>query len=214
MTALFAVFGTGILASLSPCVYPLIPITLGFFGTQADGQRKTGVLAYAAGQILSFIVLGSLAVMAGEVLGFTSESPAVRASVGVILLAASLISFSGRLPGFLSRIQLPGLGSSVPGAFGAFALGAGSALVASPCTSPLLAGVLALMASTATLGQGLLLMTSYAAGFSFLFVLLGLGALNLKRLPRAGRWMQRLHQVGAAALGLTGLYFLARALTG
>lgn len=215
ITAFAAVFGTGVLASLSPCVYPLIPITLGFFGTQAGESKKRGVMAYALGQIIAFLILGAVAVFAEETLGFTSESRWVNVCVGLVLLASGWVSWSGKLPTLPRAFQVSRYfpQASGKGFLGAFVLGAGSALVASPCTSPLLAGVLALMAESGTFSRGLILMLFYAVGFSSLFVLLGLGALNLRKLPRAGQWMNYLHKLGAAALLIMGVFFIFKVYT-
>ena len=84
-------------------------------------------------------------------------------------------------------------------------------MVASPCTSPILAGVLALMAGHATVSRGLTLMFCYSAGFSFLFVVVGLGAERLPRLPRSGRWMLLLQRAGAGALLVMGGSFCVKA---
>ncbi len=210
-TAFAAVFGAGLLASLSPCVYPLLPITLGFIGTQAQGRRRQGVLAYASGQVAALVALGAFAVLAGESLGFSSESPAVCLGTGLLLLVAGLVSLSGRLPAFLSRVGGGGGGVSPRGLLGAFALGVGSALVASPCTSPILAGVLALMASSQTVARGLALMLCYSLGFSALFVLLGLGLLRLGRLPRSGPWLTQVHRLSSLLLLGAGVYWVHKA---
>jgi thiol:disulfide interchange protein DsbD len=205
LTQLFATFGTGVLASLSPCVYPILPITVGFLTGQAGERRRSRVVWYAVGQSLTFGCLGVVAVLAGETLGFSSESPAVNLAMGTLLVAAAAISALGRVPAFLQRLG-PSR-AAVGGTMEAFALGAGSALLVSPCTSPILAGVLAMMATASQLWTGVVLMLIYSFGFSFLFLVLGLG---LVRLPRSGRWMVWFHRLSAALLTAAGGYYLAR----
>jgi thiol:disulfide interchange protein DsbD len=201
-----AVFGAGLLASLSPCVYPLLPITLGFFGANASRRRTTLVLAYFLGQIAAFVTVGAATVALGETLGFTSESRWANLGVGAVLLIAGAVSLSGNLPVFLSR----GVPRRLPGGLtGALLLGVGSAVVASPCTSPILAGVLATLATEESRIHGILLMTIYASGFSALFLGLSLG---LMRLPRSGPWLLRVQHASALLLLGAGVYYVGQAL--
>ena len=214
LAKLVAVFGTGMLASLSPCVYPVLPITLGFIGTQSGAGRRAKILSYAFGQVLALVGLGMIAVYLGETLGFFSQSRSVRISMGIFLLAAAALSFAGRLPGFFSRLNRFSmkLGSNKPhGALGAFLLGVGSAILLSPCTSPILGGILAMMATSTTMLQGVALMVFYSLGFTSLFVALGIGMLKLSTLPRAGKWMMYSQWAGSGLLAMAGGYYLITA---
>ena len=215
MTVFFGVFGAGLLASLSPCVYPLIPITVGYFGTQTESRKCLNIFIYACGQVFSFVAIGAFAVWAGETLGFSSESKEVNLTVGILLILAGVWSFFGKMPAVFYRLSIfkkvSGVLGSVKGPFGAFLLGAGSALVASPCTTPILGGILAMMASSATLIKGLFLMFFYALGFTSLFLALGLGLLNLKRLPKSGMWLQYLNRASSALLVIAGSYYIWKA---
>lgn len=208
---IFGAFGAGLLASLSPCVYPLIPITVGFLGTLTHRRNRLRLLAFAVGQTLTFVVLGMVAVKAGETFGFSSESREVNIGVGVVLIGAGIFSLLGRLPMFTSKWN-HALGSvgrrSMTGVLGAAAVGVGTALVASPCSSPILAGVLAMMASSLTLTRGAILMSLYGIGFSFVFILLGLGLAKLSSLPRSGRWMVYVNRLGSCVLVAAGVYFV------
>lgn len=206
------VFGTGILASLSPCVYPMLPITLGFLGSQSEGKgSKKAVISYTLGQCLALFILGIVAVQIGETFGFSSQSRSVQLAIGGFLVLAGIVSWRGRLPAFLSRLNVgSGLTSllSRGGLFAAFLLGVSAALVASPCTSPILGGVLALMATASSFQAGMLLMLFYSMGFSLLFLLLGLGVLRMNRLPRSGRWLQGVHKLNSLFLIGAGTYYL------
>jgi cytochrome c biogenesis protein CcdA len=205
-------FAAGLLASLSPCVYPLIPLTIGFLGTQSQSGNRGRLLAFATGQTLTFVLLGIIAVKAGETFGFASESREVNLLVGVILIISGVFSGMGRLPSFTGKWNhLSGkVSSRNTGILGAIVVGVGSALVASPCSSPILAGVLAMMATTSTLASGSLLMALYGVGFSFVFILIGLGLAKLSSLPKNGRWMNRVHQLGSSLLVVAGIYFLTK----
>jgi thiol:disulfide interchange protein DsbD len=205
-------FGGGVLASLSPCVYPLIPITLGYFGSQTDvgGARFARIALYGLGQIVGFVLIGFLAVRLGEIFGFTSESRWLNLVVGLGLLAFGIVSVQGRLPGVFDRWNQWNhrfLSNFSHGKFSAFILGLSSAFVASPCTTPILSGVLAMLATQQEATVGFFAMISYSLGFSGLFLALGFGLLRLSKLPRAGLWMKRIHSVSTGLLILAGGYF-------
>jgi cytochrome c-type biogenesis protein len=210
---IFAAFGAGLLASLSPCVYPLIPITVGFLGTQSQSGNRLRLLAFSAGQTLTFVLLGIIAVQAGETFGFASESRGVHIAVGLVLIISGLFSLVGKLPTFTSKWNnISGRLSNwkISGTIGALTVGIGSALVASPCSSPILAGVLAMMASSSTLATGAFLMAFYGIGFSFVFILIGIGLAKLSSLPRNGNWMNYVHKTGSILLLIAGIFYLVR----
>lgn len=200
-------FGAGLATSLSPCVYPMIPITVGFLGASRGAGR---VLGFFTGQVLAFTALGVIAVSLGEILGFSSEIPAVQIGTGAMLLLLAYASFAEKLPKFfygLNRLQ--GMGNADT-FFGALLVGATSAAVASPCTSPVVGGMLAALSQIEERGWGIVLMFAFAVGLSFLFLLLGLGLTKASRLPRAGAWMKGVHKGSSVLLGLGGIYFMAR----
>jgi thiol:disulfide interchange protein DsbD len=218
------VFWAGFLAALSPCVYPMLPITLGYFGTQVGTDRHAKILLYVLGQSFTLAVLGMVVVWAGETLGFTSESPWINGTIGIFLLLVAVMAWRGRMPAFLERwnnLQQRSQRHSMSQAGGgdqkqrrgygaAFLVGASSALMASPCTTPILSGVLATMATAHTWVQGVWLMILYSIGFSSLFLMLGLGLMKLVHLPRSGRWLTVVHRVSAVLLGAAGVYYMSK----
>ncbi len=206
-------FGAGILASLSPCVYPLIPVTVGFIGAQSSAgiKYRRKLLAFLLGQVVVMTALGVITVSLGETLGFTAEDPKVRRSVGILLLLFGVFALVGKLPAFFDRINAKSqkMGEGKAGSLlSAFLLGVGSALLASPCTTPILSGILALIASSQTLLSGTFLMFSYSIGFVFLFGVIGFCLLKANSLPRSGTWMNYVHKVGGILLVLAGFYYL------
>ncbi len=205
---LFTIFGAGILASLSPCVYPLLPITVGYFGSTGKSGRKSKITLYILGQAVTLTALGWLTVKSGESLGFTSQNPYVNLVTGILLVGAGVYSLLNLNPRFTEKwnrnFSVRNLGA---GLWGAFLLGASSALLASPCTTPILSGVLALMASENSVGVGLLSMLFYTLGFSLLLLALGLGLLQVKTLPRSGPWLTWLHRISGILLISAGLYY-------
>lgn len=217
LTQAMGVFGTGILASLSPCVYPMLPITLGFIGKQADGQsRSAAIWLYTLGQCLALFSIGIIAVQLGETLGFSSQSPWVQIPIGILLLLLGVASWLGKMPRFASRwnsiSNTMTETASKRGLAGAFLLGVSAALVASPCTSPILGGVLALLSTSSSLVEGMALMFLYSVGFSVLFLFAGLGILRASRLPRSGPWLARIHALSSLLLVGAGVYYLIQPL--
>jgi cytochrome c biogenesis protein CcdA len=210
-------FGAGVLASLSPCVYPLLPITVGFVGSRGSGGTGRALGLFVLGQSVTFALMGWVTVQLGETLGFASESGAINIALGAFVLLMGVFSLRGSLPAFLvkggDRAQAflsRGAYSGRPGSWAPLALGAGAALVASPCTSPILGGVLTLIASAGTALRGSLLMFAYALGFSGMLALAAAGLLNLRRLPRSGPWLIYLHRASIAILFACGFYYLYR----
>ncbi len=241
MTQLVSSFGAGLLASLTPCVYPLVPITLGMIGarTQAGSKLQTAqrlrIFLFFLGQAASFVSLGVIAATLGESFGFSSEFKSIRVAVGVLLIVAGIVSWRGVLPSIasswnrltsifdlsmpigksLAKGHQPAEGAANPSQKSfilslllAFSVGIGSALVASPCSSPILGGVLALLASRSTLSWGATLMFVYSMGFSLLFLGLGFGFTQLSRIPKSGDWMIWVHRLSSALLIATGLFWL------
>lgn len=209
MLALGGSFFAGVVTSLTPCVYPMLPITLGFLGAKTESSnRRLRFVLFFAGQVLTLTLLGSIAVALGEVFGFSSEMRSVQLVAAILLAVMAYFSFRGELPAFFNRIPLL-QGFSGQTVFGAFALGATSALLASPCTSPVLGGILVALSTEADLFKGVMCMAAYATGLSSLFLLIGLGLMRLSKLPRAGAWMTIVHKASTVLLALGSLYFFA-----
>lgn len=208
----FGAFGAGLGTSLSPCVYPMIPITLGFLGSAGAGKthRNRRILGFFFGQVIAFTSLGILAVTLGEFLGFSSEIPSVQFATGILLLLFAYFSFFDRLPAFFYRMGNSKSTGSAATFSGAFLVGASSAAVASPCTSPVVGGMLAALSQVENRLWGMTLMLSFALGLSILFLVIGLGLAKTSSLPRAGLWMTRIHKGSSFLLAIGGLYFLSK----
>jgi thioredoxin:protein disulfide reductase len=207
-------FLAGVLTSLTPCVYPLIPITVGIFGARQPEHRARSVAlsaTYVGGIAVTYSVLGVFAALSGKAFGSALSSPWVVAVLAIFLvaLAASMFgAFELSLPASLQ--QRLGI---VRGAGFAHALGMGlvAGLVAAPCTGPVLAGVLTYVATRRSAVLGFWMLFSYALGMGLLFFVLGASSLKL---PRSGAWMETVKSVlgvalVAAAVGLL-LPFLPR----
>jgi thiol:disulfide interchange protein DsbD len=197
----FAVlFLAGVLTSLTPCVYPLIPITVGVFGAREPHHRARSVAlsaTYVGGIAITYSVLGVAAALSGRAFGSALSSPwaVVVLSIFMLALAASMFgAFDLNLP---SSVQEK-LGL-VRGAGFAHALGMGlvAGIVAAPCTGPVLAGVLAYVATRRSALLGFWMLFSYALGMGMLFFVLGATSVKL---PRSGAWMETVKSVLGVAL--------------
>jgi thioredoxin:protein disulfide reductase len=184
------VFAGGLLTALTPCVYPLIPITVSVFGArQAEGRGKALLLtsAYIVGMGAVFSALGVLAAKTGQAFGSMLGSPWVVTGLALFLLALATSMFGAFELALPSALQgrLNSVGGS--GVTGAFLMGSVSGFLAAPCTGPVLTGLLAFVASTQSTGLGAALLFIYALGIGVPFFLIGVFTV---RLPRSGVWME------------------------
>lgn len=211
LAALGLVFVAGILASLTPCVYPLIPITIGVFGARESDSRLqsfTLSLVYVLGIAITYSVLGVIAAIFGTVFGGAMQSPWVLGGIAVIFIALGLSSlgmFEIRLPGNL-QTRLSQAGGNGYG--GALLMGLFAGIIAAPCVGPIVAGVLVYVAQQQDVLLGILLLMTFAFGMGLLFIILGTFSGLLARLPKSGGWMDGVKvAIGAVFLGVA-LYYL------
>lgn len=205
------VFGAGILASLSPCIYPLIPVTIGVLGARQADSRREGFalsLSYVTGIVVMYSALGLVAALVGTVFGGFFQNlwfQGLIATVFIVLGLGCLGVYDIRLPaGLQDRISKTGGG----GHAGAFAMGLGAGVLAVPCVGPVVAGILVYVADQGDVMLGWSLLTVFAVGMGLLFLVVGTFSSALQRLPRAGGWMEGVKAVfGAVFLGV-GLYYL------
>ena len=173
--------------SLTP---PLIPITVGVFGARNPEHRarSAGLSAtYVAGIAVTYSALGLFAALSGKAFGSALGSPWVAGAMALFLfaLAASMFgAFDLSLPASLGT-RLGGLGGA--GYAHAFGMGLAAGVVAAPCTGPVLAGVLAFVATQRSVALGFWMLFSYAVGMGTLFFVIGVTSLKL---PRSGPWME------------------------
>ncbi len=203
----FAVaFAGGLATSLTPCVYPLIPITVSIFGARKASRREAMVLSglYVAGIAVMYSALGVGAALTGKAFGSVMQSPWVIGFVALVLaaMAASMFgAFELRLPyGWLASL------SSVGGAgrAGALAMGLVAGIIAAPCTGPVLAAALAFVATKGSVAFGFAVMFVYALGMGLLFFLIGAFSISL---PKGGPWMDAVKSVfGVALLAAAGVF--------
>lgn len=214
LVSVAAAFGGGLLAGLSPCVYPMIPIISAYVASRSTGNKSVGgsfvlSLAYVAGMAVVYSILGMIAALTGSLFGRISTSPWALLIVAnlLILYALNILELLPLpFPGRWSRApREPGAGG-VPGAF---LIGAGSGLVASPCTSPVLMGLLTFVATNQSVVYGAALMFAFSMGMGALLIVVGTFSGLALALPRPGRWMVAVKKLmGLLMLGLAEYYLI------
>ncbi len=197
LSALPFLYLAGVLTSLTPCIYPMIPITAAIVGgANADGTRppmaRTLVLtlSYVIGLATVYALLGVVAGLTGTMFGTVSTNPWLYFAMANLLVLAALSMLDVlpiRLPATLmTRAATAGTGGR---ALGAFVMGAMSGLVAAPCGAPVMAAVLTWVSTTGSAALGFLYLFAFSVGMCSLLVAVGLSSGLVSRLPRAGAWM-------------------------
>lgn len=206
------VFLAGVLTSFTPCVYPMIPVTVTYIGGTSAGSKGHAfrrTLVYVLGMAAVYAALGAFAALTHRFFGSISTNPWIYFFVANIIILFGLnmldvIPF--RLPGFLTRSG----GGGVRGYTGAFLMGMASGFVAAPCTAPVLGTLLLYVGSQANVLYGSALLFSFAFGLGFLLLLVGTFAGSLSSLPKAGRWMVWVKKGFGFSMLLVGEYFLVK----
>jgi len=214
IAALATLFLAGLATSLTPCVYPMIPITAGIIaggGGEKPSRFRTVTLTltYAAGLALVYASLGVLAGLTGSLFGTVSANPWARFVTGNLLLIFGLamldvfpVSAPQRLSAWAGRLG----GNSYPAVF---LLGATSGVVAAPCGAPAFAAVLTWVAGTGSAWLGFVYLLVFSLGMTALLVAVGLFSGTLAALPRSGMWMVWVKRVaGVVLIGMAEYYFI------
>ncbi|HRX51692.1 MAG TPA: cytochrome c biogenesis protein CcdA [Candidatus Krumholzibacteria bacterium] len=208
--AFLLVFLGGVLASFTPCVYPMIPITISFIGGSAKGNPAKGFvlsLWYVLGIALVYSVLGLVAAATGGAFGQATQTP-VFAGVVAAVIGAMALSMAG-----MFDIQLPSsltskVGGGRTGFLGPLLMGMAMGMIAAPCVGPVLIVLLTWVATSGSLFMGFWLLFAFAMGLGMLFVALGTFSGLLTALPGAGGWMQTVKHVFAVVLLALALWFV------
>ena len=210
MWTLLGIFAGGLALNLTPCVYPLIPITVSYFGGRNTQEIRSLIgngICYIGGLSLTNSLLGVVAALTGSLIGAMMQSPLALIAIAAVLAAFAMSLFGIwelRLPFWLTQAA----SKSYTGLFGSFFMGITLGVVAAPCIGPF---VLGLLTWVATLGDPLL-------GFFIFFTLsLGLGTPlfvlamfsgQLAKLPKSGEWMNWVRRLmGWILIGMAA-YFI------
>jgi thiol:disulfide interchange protein DsbD len=210
LVGLLIVLLGGLALNLTPCVYPLIGVTIAYFGNQSDGDtRKTAVLAalYVLGIALTFAVVGVAVALSGGIFGAALANPYVLVAISAVLLALAASSFGWfnfRVPQWMTQKA----GVARPGYAGSLLMGAGMGVVAAPCIGPIVVGLLLVVERSRNPVFGFILFFTLAVGLGLPYLVLAMVAGSVKKLPRSGEWLSWVEQLfGFVLIGLA-LYFL------
>ncbi|PKL49713.1 MAG: hypothetical protein CVV42_05090 [Candidatus Riflebacteria bacterium HGW-Riflebacteria-2] len=208
---LLLAFLGGLLVSLTPCIYPMIPITLSIIGSRDENVSFSRGLflsvTYIAGLSLTYALLGLAAATFGAQIRGIIQGSIFQGIVAIIFFLLALSMFD------LIIIQTPaGLrnrlsGIKKTGLFGIFLMGMVSGLMASPCAAAPLAGILAFIATTGSQALGFFMLLLFAWGMSVPLLLIGAFSGSLNALPKAGEWMNRVKEFYGFLLLAAALYF-------
>jgi thioredoxin:protein disulfide reductase len=207
--ALVFIMGLGL--NLTPCVYPLISVTVAYFGSQARDRRARAIVlasAYALGIALTFSALGVAAALSGGLFGQALQQPITLVLIATVMVALALASFgvyTFQPPAWM----LQRFGGAGGGLTGALFMGLTMGVVAAPCVGPIVVGLLLAVGARGEAGFGFLLFFTLALGLGVPYVALGAAAGSIARLPRSGEWLLWMERLfGFLLLGLA-LYFVA-----
>lgn len=202
---LFSAFLLGILTSLTPCIYPIIPITVATLGQQSKYSVKIRTVLYCVGFAVVYSALGAIAALTGQMFGAIASNPIVMITFANLLLLFAFI-LKGWIP-VPARLQSFGGQSNNS----AFTMGALSALVAAPCSSPVLAAILLFVAEQQSPLWGTSLLFCFSLGMCLLLFVAGIFSGYLSKLPRSGKWMSTIQWLMFLLLLLMAQYYLIKA---
>lgn len=212
LLSLATLFGAGVLTSLTPCIYPMIPITASILaGTAEQDAPKSRVvgltLTYVMGLALLYATVGLIAGLTGTLFGTISASPWARFAIGNLLLVFGLAMFD-IIPLSAPKRWLEWAGGLGGGSYPAvFLLGATSGIVAAPCGAPAFAVVLTWVAATQTGAMGFLYLFVFSLGMTALLVGVGLFSGFGVALPSSGPWMIWIKRAAAVVMLVMAEYY-------
>ena len=208
--AFVLVFLGGLALNLTPCVYPLIPITVSYFGGQSGGKDSKKVLMavmYLLGMATMYSILGLIAALTGSLLGAALQNPLVLSFVALVMVGLALSMFGLyeiRIPAAIAGVA----GTAKQGVVGAFLMGITVGVVAAPCIGPFVLGLLTWVGEQADPVLGFSMFFVLALGLGLPFVFLAIASGSISKLPKSGEWMEWIRYVfGVVLLGMA-LYFL------
>jgi len=204
------VFLGGLALNLTPCVYPLIPITISYFGGQASGKKGNLIahaFIYVFGMAITYSILGVIAALTGSLFGAALQNPYVLVGIAIILVGLSLSMFDLyeiRVPAFLANFA----GGAKQGFFGTFFMGLTVGIVAAPCIGPFVLALLTYVGEKGDVILGFWLFFVLAVGLGIPFIFLAIFSGSINKLPRSGAWMVWVRSIFGFILIAMAIYFL------
>jgi cytochrome c-type biogenesis protein len=199
----------GIGISFTPCVYPLIPVIVGYLGGRTGASKLKGFtlsLTYVTGVAVVYSALGIFASLTGKIFGLISSHPITYIFVGAIIIVFGISMFDLFQVPLLNFIKLPNFKKA--DYLSVFLLGLSSGLVITPCTTPVLGTILFYLATKKNVLYGMTLLLTFAYGMGLILVLAGTFSSILANLPKLGKMMVYIKRAAAAILIVMGIYFI------
>lgn len=207
-------FAGGVLVSLTPCVYPLIPVTVFYISAKSGRSRVrafTLSFIFVTGLAVTYSILGLIASIGGILFGSISTNPVTYIVVGVIIV---LFGINLLLDLFNFSWQSPKVDTSKKGYFATFLLGASTGLIASPCLTPALGSILAYLSAKKNILYGMSLLVAFAYGMGIILIFTGTFSGMLVALPKSGKWMVYIKRASSSIIIIMGLYFIYQGIRG
>jgi thiol:disulfide interchange protein DsbD len=210
LLSILFVFLGGLALNLTPCVYPLIPITIGYFGGQSEGKTSKlfilGIL-YVLGMALTYSIVGVVTAMSGAIFGALLQNPIVIIVIASVFVILALSMFG------LYEIKAPDslvmkAGGARSGVFGAFFMGLTMGVVAAPCIGPFVLGLVTYVAAKGDVFYGFIMFFFLAVGLGVPYLFLAIFSGRIKSLPRAGFWMEGVRNIFGFILIGMAIYFV------
>lgn len=212
--AILAFFLFGLALNLTPCVYPVIPLTVGYFGGQSGRSKGSSfvmALFYVVGIAIIFAILGLVSGLAGKQWGFLFQNPWFVIAVTTIILAMAASMFGAfeiTIPAWLTS----SLGKSREGTIGAFVMGLTVGVVIAPCAAGVIIGLVGLVAKLGIVAKGTLLFFIMGLGLGLPYLILATFSGLLTKLPQSGMWMVWIRKLfGVLLIGVALYFFLPQA---
>lgn len=210
-TTFALVFVLGFLSSLTPCVYPLIPVTISIFGACEAKSRKQAFLlslSYTVGIALTYTALGMISARSGQIFGALLGHPVTIIVLALLLVLLALYTLELLPVHITSALQTRASRIGGGGYAGALLMGSVSGVVAAPCIGPVLVMLLGYVATQGNMALGGALLFTYAMGLGSIFLILGTFSGLLSRIPRSGMWLHTVKFFMATAIFMVALFLL------
>ena len=215
LVAFLAIFIIGLALNLTPCVYPMLSVTVSLFGSQTETNAVKVFLkavTYVLGIATMYTVLGVSAALSGTLFGSWLQSPWVLGGIGVLLLGLSMSSFG------LYQIQMPYWltsklgGTTGTGLISLYLSGLVVGVFAAPCIGPPVIALLTLVSSKADPVFGFWVFFTLSLGLGFPYLILGTFSGMIKKIPRSGAWLVWVERIFGVILSAAGLFYLSLAI--
>ena len=216
LLALLIIFIGGIGASLTPCVYPVIPLTVAFIGARSNDKKMKGFVLsifLVLGIATTYSILGVLSAESHVAFGSIVQKPAFIIPISLVFIAMGLSMFGYYEIQLSSKLNTK-LQVKKKGLLGAFLVGMATGVLAAPCVGPIVVVLLTWIAKTGSPFLGFLYMFVFALGMGVLFVLIGTFTGIMSALPKSGNWMLWVKGVFGITFIAVALWFLRPLLHG